>query len=146
MQYFSQSRVEVNLSIKLLFFLKMRDLVAFTLPIAQKWDTVLLWNWISRELPYRLQQKLAQLIFIIKTNHLSKMNFHHRSAMLLLIKLFLYVLVIFFCLLWWISEPLISFESPLLQFCFWYYCWNSHFQFRGVNPDRKTNKMSQENQ
>ena len=52
------------------------------------------------------------------TIYQKRMNFHHRSAMLLLIKLFLYVFVIFFCSLWWISEPPVSFESPLLQFCF----------------------------
>ena len=68
-----------------------------------------------------------------------RMNFHHRSAMLLLIKLFLYILVIFPCRYAGVPNRLYHVKALCFNFVLWYYCWNSHFQFWVINPKRKTN-------
>ena len=71
------------------------------------------------------------------------MSFLHRSVMLLLIKLvfvrfgnFLLIAMMDFRTAYIIRKPF------AWIFFFWYYCRNSHFQFRVINPERKTKIMS----
>ena len=90
-----------------------------------KWGTVLLWNWVSREL----------------TMHQKRMSFNQRST-IYWYSCFFYVLVIFPCSLWRSSERLISFENPLLQFCFLILLLKFSLPVWVINPKRKTNTMA----